>query len=99
MAELSNQLLPVAVLLYLAAMMCYLAEYAFGRRGAVARAATRPALTRELIGAGGPPVTAPVSPAPPATRVSAESMVSADSVVSPISPPRPPPTDRPRADP
>jgi cytochrome c-type biogenesis protein CcsB len=75
MAELSNQLLPVAVLLYLAAMMCYLAEYSFGRQGAVARTAARPTRAlvsqgaaagtpaRELIGAGGPPVDAPVSPA------------------------------------
>ena len=60
MAELSNELLPVAILLYLAAMMCYLAEYSFGRRGAVARAAIRPA--RELVGAGGPPVGAPDGP-------------------------------------
>jgi cytochrome c-type biogenesis protein CcsB len=73
MAELSNQLLPVAVLLYLAAMMCFLAEYTFGRRGAVARTAARPSPARELVGAGGPPATvtepavspAPVSPAPP----------------------------------
>jgi cytochrome c-type biogenesis protein CcsB len=50
MAELSNQLLPVAVLAYLAAMMLYLMEYAFGGRGAVARTAVRPA--RELVGAG-----------------------------------------------
>jgi cytochrome c-type biogenesis protein CcsB len=67
MAELSNQLLPVAVLLYLAAMMCFLAEYTFGRRGAVARTATRQSPARELVGAGGPPATvtgAPISPAP-----------------------------------
>ncbi|HLT11833.1 MAG TPA: c-type cytochrome biogenesis protein CcsB [Micromonosporaceae bacterium] len=50
MAELSNQLLPVAVLAYLVAMLGYLAEYAFGGRGMVARAAARPA--RELVGAG-----------------------------------------------
>jgi cytochrome c-type biogenesis protein CcsB len=49
MAELSNQLLPVAVLAYLAAMMCYLVEYAFGRQGAVARVATR-----ELVTVGAP---------------------------------------------
>jgi cytochrome c-type biogenesis protein CcsB len=69
MAELSNQLLPVAILLYLAAMMCYLAEFSFGRQGAVARTAHRPA--RELVGAGGPPVVeAPISPAPPVNPIS-----------------------------
>ena len=68
MAELSNQLLPVAVLLYLAAMMCYLAEYSFGRRGAVARTAERPANQRELVSAGGPPTFAPVMPAPGAAE-------------------------------
>ena len=52
MAELSDQLLPVAVLIYVAAMIGYLVEYAFGRRGAVARAAARPP-SRELVGAGG----------------------------------------------
>jgi cytochrome c-type biogenesis protein CcsB len=39
MAELSNQLLVVAVLGYLAGMLGYLAEYAFGARGPVARTA------------------------------------------------------------
>ena len=50
MAELSNELLPVAVLVYVAAMMGYLLEYAFGRQGAVARTAARP--SRELVTAG-----------------------------------------------
>ena len=49
MAELSNQLMVVTVLAYLAAMVCHAAEYAFGNRGPVGRAATRPA--RELVGA------------------------------------------------
>jgi cytochrome c-type biogenesis protein CcsB len=70
MAELSNQLLPVTVLVYVAAMMGYLLEYAFGSRGAVARTAARPSL--ELVGAGisaggtsGPPLDdAPVSAVP-----------------------------------
>ena len=51
MAELSNQLMAITVLAYLAAMVCYAAEYAFGTRSHIARAATR-----ELVGAGGPPV-------------------------------------------
>ncbi|GII26397.1 c-type cytochrome biogenesis protein CcsB [Planosporangium mesophilum] len=50
---LSNQLLVVTVLAYLAAMIAYAAEFAFGNRGAVARAATR-SRERELVGAGGP---------------------------------------------
>ncbi|HEX6500432.1 MAG TPA: c-type cytochrome biogenesis protein CcsB [Micromonosporaceae bacterium] len=79
MAALSDQLLVVAILGYLVAMLCYAAEYSFGARGAVARVAARAAARpRELatVGAGGstaagstvggstPPVVAPVSPAP-----------------------------------
>jgi cytochrome c-type biogenesis protein CcsB len=51
MAELSNQLMAITVLAYLAAMVSYAAEYAFGNRSHIGRAATR-----ELAGAGGPPV-------------------------------------------
>jgi cytochrome c-type biogenesis protein CcsB len=47
MAALSDQLLTVTVLAYLAAMVCHAADYAFGARGAVARVAARPA--RELV--------------------------------------------------
>jgi cytochrome c-type biogenesis protein CcsB len=66
MGALSNQLLVVTILSYLAAMLCYAAEYAFGERGAVARvaigagrgrdASSEPARSkeRELVGAGGP---------------------------------------------
>lgn len=43
MAELSDQLLVVAILGYLTAMICYAAQYAFGERGLVARVAARPA--------------------------------------------------------
>ena len=50
MAELSNQLMAVAVLAYLAAMVCYAAEYAFGSKSRIGRAAVRPA--RQLVGAG-----------------------------------------------
>ncbi|MFI7602864.1 c-type cytochrome biogenesis protein CcsB [Actinoplanes sp. NPDC049681] len=56
MAELSNQLMAVTVLAYLAAMVCYAAEYAFGDKSHIGRAATR-----QLVGAG-----APVAEAPPA---------------------------------
>ena len=51
MAALSDQLLVVAILGYLAAMLLAAAAYAFGGRGAVARAAARPARERELVGA------------------------------------------------
>lgn len=49
MSALSDQLLVVAILAYLVAMICHAAEYAFGARSPVARAAVRPA--RELVGA------------------------------------------------
>ncbi len=52
MAEWSDQLMALTVLAYLAAMVCYAGEYAFGKRSRVGRAATR-----QLVGAGGPPVT------------------------------------------
>lgn len=49
MSALSDQLLVGAILAYLVAMVCHAAEYAFGARGPVGRAAVRPA--RELVGA------------------------------------------------
>ncbi|MBM2617930.1 c-type cytochrome biogenesis protein CcsB [Actinoplanes sp. LDG1-06] len=52
MAELSNQLMAAAVLAYLAAMVCYAGEYAFGKRSRIGRAAVRPA--KQLVGAGAP---------------------------------------------
>ncbi|MEU8232312.1 c-type cytochrome biogenesis protein CcsB [Actinoplanes sp. NPDC048967] len=72
MAELSDQLMAFTVLAYLAAMVCYAAEYAFGNRSHIGRAATRPA--RRLVGAGGPgevevpPADDVVPPAPPRDR-------------------------------
>jgi cytochrome c-type biogenesis protein CcsB len=62
MAELSNQLMAITVLAYLAAMIGYAAEYAFGNRSHVGRAAARPA--KQLVGAGAPvppTVEAPVA--------------------------------------
>ncbi|MEV4533116.1 c-type cytochrome biogenesis protein CcsB [Asanoa sp. NPDC049518] len=56
MAAFSDALLVVAMLGYLVAMICYAAVYAFGDRGVVAKVATR-----ELVGAGGPPVVEVVS--------------------------------------
>ncbi|MET0418891.1 MAG: c-type cytochrome biogenesis protein CcsB [Actinoplanes sp.] len=52
MAELSNQLMALTVLAYLAAMVCYAGEYAFGSRSRIGRAAVRPAA--QLVGAGAP---------------------------------------------
>jgi cytochrome c-type biogenesis protein CcsB len=49
MANLSHDLLFVAILGYLFAMICYAAEYAFGARGVVARVAEK-----QLVGAGAP---------------------------------------------
>jgi cytochrome c-type biogenesis protein CcsB len=51
MAGLSDQLLVVAILGYLVAMLCYATEYAFGGRGLVARVAVR-AGERDLVAAG-----------------------------------------------
>jgi cytochrome c-type biogenesis protein CcsB len=66
MAALSDLLLVVTVLGYLAAMVGHAAEYAFGTRGAVARVAARPA--RQLVGAatGPPPADPGGSPGSPA---------------------------------
>lgn len=63
MAELSNQLMAITVLAYLAAMVSYAAEYAFGNRSHIGRAATR-----ELVGAGGPPVIEEVGKSPEQPR-------------------------------
>jgi cytochrome c-type biogenesis protein CcsB len=67
MAVWSNHLLAVTVLAYLAAMICYAAEYAFGNRSHIGRAAWRPA--RQLVGAGAPAAPDDPTPAPaPPTR-------------------------------
>ncbi|GAB2614034.1 c-type cytochrome biogenesis protein CcsB [Paractinoplanes abujensis] len=65
MAELSNQLMAAAVLLYLAAMICYAGEYAFGKRSRIGRAAVRPA--RQLVGSGAPVDEVPDDVEPPVT--------------------------------
>jgi cytochrome c-type biogenesis protein CcsB len=62
-AALSDNLLIVTVLAYLGAMLLYAAQYAFGNRSVLAKAATR-----ELVGAGGPPVTEAVRVAPKPDR-------------------------------
>jgi cytochrome c-type biogenesis protein CcsB len=57
MAHLSDGLFTTAIAVYALAMVGYTAEYAFGRVGRRLAVADAPA--RELVGAGGPPVTAP----------------------------------------
>ena len=80
MAELSDVLLPVAVLGYLAAMIGYLVEYAFGRRGAVARVAAR-------AGPGArSPSAAPSRPAQPVAPIS-PARAGADVPAGPVDPP------------
>ena len=52
-ATLSHNLLFVAIVSYLFAMMCYAAEYAFGAQGAIARVAQAQS-SKVLVGAGAP---------------------------------------------
>jgi cytochrome c-type biogenesis protein CcsB len=61
MAHLSDGLFTTAIAVYAGAMVGFTAEYAFGRVGR--KLAAAPAPSRELVGAGGPPV---VEDAPPA---------------------------------
>src|SRR5262245_37864732 len=90
MAHLSDVLLQVAVVVYLAAMTGYLVEYAFGTRGAVARVAGRRERALVMVGAPasvasasgreaapeGPASVAPISPVPvPDTPASAAPQV------------------------
>jgi cytochrome c-type biogenesis protein CcsB len=64
MAHLSDTFFTTAISVYALAAVAYTAEYAFGRKGRVA--ATSPA--RELVGAGGPPVTTAAPPTVPSTK-------------------------------
>ncbi|MEH1123812.1 c-type cytochrome biogenesis protein CcsB [Micromonospora sp. CPCC 206061] len=68
MAALSDQLLVIAIMSYVAAMVGHAAEYAFGQRSHVGRAAAPAAPV--LVGAGGPSVVEPELPSsfdPPAS--------------------------------
>jgi cytochrome c-type biogenesis protein CcsB len=53
MAHLSDTLFTTAIAIYTLAMIGYAAEYAFGRRGRVARASRAAAPAKVLVGAGG----------------------------------------------
>lgn len=68
MAELSDQLLVVAVLAYLVGMICHAVEYAFGQRSAVGRAASRPARELVAVGAGAGKLSEPPAEPPTPTR-------------------------------
>jgi cytochrome c-type biogenesis protein CcsB len=70
-AQLSDRLLALTVLGYTMAMLGYLAEYTFGRRGAVARVAAAPA--RVLVGRSGGTTTALAEPATMTARDGRES--------------------------
>jgi len=87
MAELSNQLMVITVLAYLAAMVCHAAEYSFGARSHIGRAAAAPA--RQLVGAGAPVVPVPDDPPP---TVAAEAPAVADE--TPAVPEEAPKKDR-----
>jgi cytochrome c-type biogenesis protein CcsB len=64
LAHLSDGLFTTAIATYSLAMACYTAEYAFGRRGRVARTTPASASARVLVGASGPSV----DEAPPSTH-------------------------------
>lgn len=75
MAHLSDTFFTTAIAVYAVAAVSYVAEYSFGRKGRIA--ATAPVEQRVLVGAGGPPVTAPAPPvvssaAPPGRRTFAD---------------------------
>jgi cytochrome c-type biogenesis protein CcsB len=88
---LSDLLLQVTIVVYLAVMVCYAVEYAFATGGVVTRVAER-----ELVAAGGvdsasPPLLAPVaSPlaSPPASPLSSP----AAPLLAPVAPPATPPS-------
>jgi cytochrome c-type biogenesis protein CcsB len=67
MAHLSDGLFTTSIAVYAVAMVGFTAEYAFGRVGRkLAAAPTVP--VRELVGAGGPPVSETVTTPPPPQR-------------------------------
>jgi cytochrome c-type biogenesis protein CcsB len=80
MAHLSDGLFTTAIAVYALAMVGYTAEYAFGRVGRRTAVAAVP--PRELVGAGGPPVTAPAVPARPDRSALAEGIGRWSVVVS-----------------
>ena len=56
MAHLSDGLFTTSIAVYALAMVGFVTEYSFGRRGRIAATVPTAAPARELVGAGGPPV-------------------------------------------
>jgi cytochrome c-type biogenesis protein CcsB len=77
MSALSNQLLVVTILAYLTAMIGYAAEFAFGSRGVVARAASRTP-QRELATVGAGPSASGILGTDAATQEAAGGTAAAD---------------------
>ncbi|MDT4893740.1 MAG: hypothetical protein QOE97_2775 [Pseudonocardiales bacterium] len=77
MAHLSDSLFTTAIAVYALGMVGFVAEYSFGKRGRVAATVPVAVPARELVGAGGPPVRTPVTPAAP---VSSEKNSAADRI-------------------
>ena len=57
MAHLSDSLFTTAIATYAIAMVGFVAEYSFGKRARIAESVPVAAASRELVGAGGPPLT------------------------------------------
>jgi cytochrome c-type biogenesis protein CcsB len=71
MAALSDLLLVVAILAYLAAMICHAAEHALGARTPARRAAVRPARELVSVAGGGEHGAEPAEKSPPVGREAA----------------------------
>jgi cytochrome c-type biogenesis protein CcsB len=65
MAHLSDTLFTTAIATYSVAMVGFVAEYSFGKRGRIAATVPVAAPARELVGAGGPTVLASDAAEPP----------------------------------
>jgi cytochrome c-type biogenesis protein CcsB len=81
MSALSDQLLVIAIMSYLAAMVCHAAEYAFGNRSHVGRAAARPARELVAVGAGAPDLVAPPDPPVVSDRPSGRAVLAGRAAV------------------
>jgi cytochrome c-type biogenesis protein CcsB len=82
MAHLSDSFFTTAISVYALAMVGFVAEYSFGRRGRIAATVPVAAPARELVGAGGPPVLEPSveTSSPPPVQTSSERGSLADRI-------------------
>jgi len=82
MAHLSDSVFTTAIAIYALAMVGYTAEYAFSRkvRALETPRAAAPARERELVGAGGPPISPPGPSVPPAVSVPSGKRTVADRI-------------------